>query len=55
MKRFLFSLSLALAFLLFARTTNGIITVTWVWVAYPGQTPAGEWFPINVEPYIPGY
>ncbi len=55
MRRFLLCLSLALALLLVARTSNGIITITWVWVAYPGQNPPGQWVPVNVEPYIPGY
>ncbi len=55
MRRLISSLVLALALLIVARTTNGIITITWVWVSYPGQDPPGQWVPVNVEPYMPGY
>ncbi len=33
-----------------AHTTDGFLVYTWVWVAFPGQTPPGHWVLIDAQP-----
>ncbi len=35
---------------LIQQTYNAYWVATWIWVAYPGQNPPGQWVLIDIQP-----